>query len=141
MKSYLSGLTVVVAGLSLAASVGAQQPSGARAAAGGSSSRIGRPTTTGTSTGQPIDRRVVTQAPVSSAVPGVSVPATSGGVWPYSYYVLSPYPARGYVDYGPLDQFPFHGRAYGNPGDRWSWYYMGGGDRRYLAKYYYPLLP
>lgn len=75
----------------------------------------------------------------TSIVSGPAAPA-GGQVLPYSYYVTSPSPARIYVDYGPGDQFPFYGRAYGNPGDRWSWYYMGGGDRRYLAKYYYPLL-
>jgi len=40
----------------------------------------------------------------------------------------------------PGDQFPFHGRPYGSPNDRWSWYNMGGGSSRYLAKYYYPIL-
>jgi hypothetical protein len=90
---------------------------------------------------QPLNRRVVATAPVTSFAPGAYAQPVPGGVWPYSYYVLTPYPARGYVEYGPVDQFPFHGRAYGNPGDRWSWYYMGGGDSRYLAKYYYPILP
>ena len=53
---------------------------------------------------------------------------------------FGPETARIYVEYGASDQFPFQGRAYGNPSDRWSWYYMGGGDSRYLAKYYYPPL-
>ena len=65
---------------------------------------------------------------------------TQGQVMPYSYWVSAPKPARIYVEYGASDQFPFQGRAYGNPSDRWSWYYMGGGDSRYLAKYYYPPL-
>jgi hypothetical protein len=59
----------------------------------------------------------------------------------YSYYVSAPNPARVYAGLGSGDQFPFYGRPYGNPGDRWSWYYMGGGANRYLAKYYYPILP
>jgi len=63
-----------------------------------------------------------------------------GPVMPYSYWVSAPQPARIYVEYGASDQFSFHGRAYGNPSDRWSWYYMGGGDSRYLAKYFYPPL-
>jgi hypothetical protein len=78
---------------------------------------------------------------VSAGVPVImGSPLETGQVLPYSYYVSAPNPARVYVPYGSSDQFPFYGRAYGNPGDRWSWYYMGGGDRRYLAKYYYPLL-
>lgn len=59
----------------------------------------------------------------------------------YSYWVANPGPARTYVSYGALDQFPFQGRPYGSPSDRWSWYYMGGGNSRYLTRYYYPLLP
>ena len=59
---------------------------------------------------------------------------------PYSYYAVAPAPARVYVPYGSNDQFPFLGRAYGSPGDRWSWYTLGGGSSRYLARYYYPPL-
>jgi hypothetical protein len=59
---------------------------------------------------------------------------------PYSYYAVAPTPARVYVPYGANDQFPFLGRAYGSPGDRWSWYSLGGGSSRYLARYYYPPL-
>ena len=59
---------------------------------------------------------------------------------PYSYYAVAPAPARVYVPYGANDQFPFLGRAYGSPGDRWSWYTLGGGSSRYLARYYYPPL-
>ncbi len=72
--------------------------------------------------------------------PVVTTFRTQGQVMPYSYWVSAPKPARMYVEYGVSDQFPFQGRAYGNPSDRWSWYYMGGGDSRYLAKYYYPPL-
>jgi len=79
--------------------------------------------------------------PISGgAAPVVTTFPTQGQVMPYSYWVSAPKPARIYVEYGASDQFPFQGRAYGNPSDRWSWYYMGGGDSRYLAKYYYPLL-
>ncbi|MGZ3471271.1 MAG: hypothetical protein ACXWO1_17075 [Isosphaeraceae bacterium] len=79
--------------------------------------------------------------PISGGVaPVVTTFSTQGQVMPYSYWVSTPKPARIYVEYGAIDQFPFQGRAYGNPSDRWSWYYMGGGDSRYLAKYYYPPL-
>jgi hypothetical protein len=119
MNLKLSGLTAVTAGLVLVANVEAQQMSMSHS----------------------YSRWIVTTAPAGTVAPGVDVPSVRGGVWPYSYYVLTPYPARGYIEYGSGDQFPFYGRAYGNPGDRWSWYYMGGGDSRYLAKYYYPILP
>jgi hypothetical protein len=79
--------------------------------------------------------------PISGgSAPVVTTFPTQGQVMPYSYWVSAPKPARIYVEYGASDQFPFQGRAYGNPSDRWSWYYMGGGDSRYLAKYYYPPL-
>jgi hypothetical protein len=71
---------------------------------------------------------------------GPTVTQGQGTILPYSYWVTAPNPARVYVEYGAADQFPFYGRAYGNPGDRWSWYYMGGGSARYLARYHYPLL-
>jgi hypothetical protein len=60
---------------------------------------------------------------------------------PYSYYAAWPWPARGYVPYGPGDQFPFYGQPYGHPYDRWTWPYLGGGYNRYLARYYYPPIP
>ncbi len=88
----------------------------------------------GITVGQPI----VTET--SGFQPVVAGTSGTGRILPYSYYVTAPAPARVYEGFGPTDQFPFYGRAYGNPGDRWSWYYMGGGDRRYLAKYYYQLL-
>jgi len=79
-------------------------------------------------------------APVPTLTPVVtSLPAVQQ-VLPYSYWVLAPNPSRVYVEYGEIDRFPFYGRPYGNPSDRWSWYYLGGGDSRYLAKYYYPIL-
>jgi len=60
---------------------------------------------------------------------------------PYSYYVTFPAPARTYVEYGAMDQFPFQGQAYGNPGDRWSWSGMMGSRAAGLDRYYYQLLP
>jgi hypothetical protein len=72
--------------------------------------------------------------------PVITTYQAQGPVLPYSYWVSAPHPARIYVEYGATDQFPFYGRAYGSPNDRWSWYYMGGGNSRYLAKYYYPPL-
>src|SRR5690349_14292159 len=47
--------------------------------------------------------------------------------YPYSYYAAFPYPAREYVPYGSNDLFPFYGRPYGHPYDRWSWQYMSTG--------------
>lgn len=40
----------------------------------------------------------------------------------YSYYATPPglFP-RTYVPYGSHDEFPFYGRPYGRPTDRWSW--------------------
>lgn len=40
----------------------------------------------------------------------------------YSYYATPPgmFP-RTYVPYGSNDEFPFYGRPYGRPTDRWSW--------------------
>jgi len=99
---------------------------------------IGEPIVSGGSVGLPVvSGEVLTAIPTT---PVVTTFPTQGQVMPYSYWVSAPKPARLYVEYGASDQFPFQGRAYGNPGDRWSWYYMGGGDSRYLAKYYYPPL-
>ena len=100
------------------------------------------PAVPGTLVGEPIvprrDRGATRQR---RAADGQSddVPA-QGQNLPYSYWVSAPQPAQIYVEYGAIDQFPFQGRAYGSPNDRWSWYYMGGRDSRYLARYYYPPL-
>ncbi len=48
-------------------------------------------------------------------------------------------PAREYVPYGQNDPFPFHGRAYGHPYDRYSWTTMTGYNDL-LSRYYYPPL-
>lgn len=78
-----------------------------------------------------------------ASAPGTVAPAFSSpaSVPPYSYYAAFPWPARGYVPYGPGDQFPFYGQPYGHPYDRWTWPYLGGGYNRYLARYYYPPIP
>jgi len=92
---------------------------------------------TGGIVGQPVDSGVVIGGPATYVATSSIAPA-QGQILPYSYWVSSP--SRIYVEYGPGDQFPFHGRPYGSPNDRWSWYNMGGGSSRYLAKYYYPIL-
>lgn len=108
---------------------------------------------------QPIPYRGIATQPavVGSLVMEASTPGTVSTIQPklsgnpagaaggrmaeYSYWVANPGPARTYVSYGPVDQFPFRGNPYGSPNDRWSWYNMGGGNNRYLTRYYYPLLP
>ena len=87
-----------------------------------------------------VGQSVVSRGFPTTATPGVASYSTQGQILPYSYWVTAPQPARIYVEYGATDQFSFQGRAYGSPNDRWSWYYMGGGNGRYLARYYYPLL-
>ena len=99
----------------------------------------GQPIATGGIIGQPVDSGVVIGGPITHVGTSAITPV-QGPVLPYSYWVSHPAPSRVYVEYGPGDQFPFHGRPYGSPNDRWSWYYMGGGPSRYLAKYYYPIL-
>jgi hypothetical protein len=142
MKLKLRALAVAAC-LSVASNVGAQQLSGTCPPAGGSwpAGAARDPARIEISASQPLNGHVVTRALASTSVTAIGRQSIRGGLWPYSYYVLTPYPARGYVEYGPVDQFPFYGRAYGKPADRWSWYYMGGGGSSYLAKYYYPILP
>ncbi len=98
---------------------------------------VGESIVSGGIVGQPISGGLATASPVVSSL--TTSPA-QGQILPYSYWVSAPQPARMYVEYGAIDQFPFQGRAYGSPNDRWSWYYMGGGESRYLARYYYPPL-
>jgi hypothetical protein len=98
---------------------------------------IGQPIAGGGVAGQPTGSGVVIGGPVTYVGTSTALPA-QGQVLPYSYWVSSP--SRIYVEYGPSDHFPFHGRPYGSPNDRWSWYTLGGGSSRYLAKYYYPIL-
>ena len=83
---------------------------------------------------------VIMSTPIWTPAPVVTGFPAQQQVLPYSYWVLAPNPSRVYVEYGEIDRFPFYGQPYGNPTDRWSWYYLGGGDSRYLAKYYYPIL-
>jgi len=99
----------------------------------------GQPIATGGIIGQPVNSGVVIGGPITQ-VGSSAITPVQGPVLPYSYWVSHPAPSRVYVEYGPNDRFPFHGRPYGSPNDRWSWYYMGGGPSRYLAKYYYPIL-
>ncbi len=63
---------------------------------------------------------------------------SSAYVPPYSYYAALPFPARGYVPYGSVDEYPFYGQPYGHPYDRWTWPYLSGGYNAYLSRYYYP---
>jgi hypothetical protein len=98
---------------------------------------VSQPPIAGTIVGQPVGSGVVIGGPATSVGTSTVLPA-QGQVLPYSYWVSSP--SRIYVEYGSGDQFPFHGRPYGSPNDRWSWYTMGGGAGRYLARYYYPIL-
>jgi hypothetical protein len=83
---------------------------------------------------QVVVSRTWTPAPVY----GETVYYSPAYVPPYSYYAALPWPARGYVPYGPNDGFPFYGTPYGHPYDPWTWPYMSGGYYRYLARYYYP---
>jgi hypothetical protein len=59
-----------------------------------------------------------------------------GMIYPYSYSVTAPLPARGYVPYGANDIFPYYGRPYGHAYDKWTWESLSGGSS--LARYYYP---
>ena len=52
----------------------------------------------------------------------------------YSYYFAPGLPAREYV--GP-PEFPFYGKPYGHPNDRWSWGALSGGYQGTLSRYYY----
>ncbi len=74
----------------------------------------------------------------SSAYAPAPVTAPAGRVYPYSYYVAFPNPARTYVPYGTTDEFPFQGRSYGHPYDPWSWNHLSGGYYNSLARYYDP---
>ncbi len=113
------------------ADANAQQYSGASP---GTWTFLGEP---GGFVGQPVIGGSASAGPITT----IFAPAPAQGrILPYSYWVTTPQPARIYVEYGANDRFPFYGRPYGSPNDRWSWYYMGGGDSRYLARYYYPPL-
>jgi hypothetical protein len=57
---------------------------------------------------------------VSTSNAGVSFPTQATRYFPYSYYAAAPFPAREYVGYG-FNDFPFYGKPYGSPNDRWSW--------------------
>jgi hypothetical protein len=115
--------------------------------AGAAGSVTAQPAVVGGIVGQTVLATGVTGTPMVIQAGSVGVPEgtmttlpSQGPVLPYSYWVSAPSPARVYVEYGVGDPFPFYGRPYGSPGDRWSWYNMGGGSSRYLARYYYPPL-
>jgi hypothetical protein len=138
MRPMQAGVVAALALLIVVDNAAAQQSRGTGLAAGSS---VRGPVHGSAVVGQPvISRGVLTATPMTYAASIVTTLPAQGQVMPYSYWVSAPNPARIYVEYGAIDQFPFHGRAYGSANDRWSWYYMGGGDSRYLAKYYYPLL-
>ena len=138
MKASLAGFVIVLGLLSTEKDASAQQPCAACAATPAYGTA---PFSGAVYTGETVvSGDVLINTPVGSAAPVVMSYGSQPRVLPYSYYAAFPNPARVYVGYGGADQFPFQGRAYGHPGDRWSWYYMGGGDSRYLAKYYYQLL-
>lgn len=67
---------------------------------------------------------------------GISGVPDGGVVYPYSYAVTAPLPARGYVGYGSNDLFPYYGRPYGHAYDRYSWSTLSGSGS--MARYYYP---
>ena len=157
MRAMLGGLLSAGAFLVLAGNAAAQQsyaapvgipaspsqPVGARAVPAQTMAPgtiIGQPVIAGAIVGQPVASGSLVGSPAGFPPPVVTTFPAQGNPLPYSYWVSAPNPSRVYVEYGSLDQFPFHGRPYGSAGDRWSWYYMGGGDSRFLARYYYPPL-
>jgi hypothetical protein len=100
---------------------------------------VSEPVVTGSFVIEPVaSTDVLMAAPTTDVTPIVTPSQGQGTILPYSYWVSAPNPSRIYVEYGTIDQFPFHGRPYGNTSDRWSRYYMGGGDSRYLAKVLLP---
>lgn len=126
MKRFVSVLALMLAGAMLAAEARSQECCGAAVAGGAPAAGVELTQTAGAlNTGGTL----------------ISGQPMQGPILPYSYYASPAVPARVYVPYGATDSFPFRGQAYGNPGDRWSWYSMGGGSQRYLARYYYPILP
>jgi len=138
MRPMQARIVAALALLFVVDNAAAQQSRGTGLAAGSS---VSGPVYGSAVVSQPVvSGEVLTALPTTSAAPVVTTFPAQGQVMPYSYGVSALNPARIYVQYGAIDQFPFHGRGYGIPGDRWSWYYMGGGDSRYLAKYYYPPL-
>jgi hypothetical protein len=144
MRTIQIGIAAALVFSGLIGETEAQQYSGGGLAVGtyvsgpiSPASGVGPSVFSGGLVGQPLVSGEILTATTTSVI--TTFP-TQGQVLPYSYWVSAPQPARIYVEYGPSDQFPFQGRSYGSPNDRWSWYYMGGGASRYLAKYYYPPL-
>ena len=143
MRMLRVGVVVVPVLFIVVARTEAQQYSGTGLAAG---TYVSGPISAGAVGGQPlsaaglVSQPLVNQEILTTTASRATTFPMDGRVMPYSYWVSAPQPGRIYEQYGPSDQFPFRGRAYGSPNDRWSWYYMGGGDSRYLARYYYPPL-
>jgi hypothetical protein len=84
--------------------------------------------------------RMPTSYGTMSYARGYSSPATAGQPtrsYSYSYYTLSPLPARTYVPYATND-FSFYGVPYGHPYDPWTWPMMSGYSATGLARYYDP---
>lgn len=81
----------------------------------------------------------------SRYVAPATAPGTAGVpsyIAPYSYFAAPEgFPARTYVGLGQSDLFPFHGRPYGYPYDRWTWSGMSGSPPQSLIRYYYPPVP
>lgn len=79
--------------------------------------------------------------PIPSAVSWPALPTSVGvlpaQIFPYSYDAAFPGPARVYAPYGENDIFPYSGRGYGHPYDRWSWSTLSGFPDS-LNRYYYP---
>ena len=144
MRKMQFGSIAALISLILIGEIQAQQCSATGVAAGSSMSGpiLPGPIVNQTMYSRGLSAQPLVSGDVLSAAPTsvITTFPTQGQVLPYSYWVSAPQPARIYVEYGTTDQFPFRGRAYGSPNDRWSWYYMGGGGSRYLAKYYYPIL-
>ena len=130
MRPMIAACCVAIVSLSFVASAEAQVLGTTLGAPGAGPAFLGEATA---------GSALSTATPTSYVGPAASSPPQPI-VLPHSYYVTAPRPARVYVEYGPADRFPFYGRPYGSPNDRWSWYYMGGGPSRYLARYSYPLL-
>lgn len=94
-----------------------------------------QPTTTYYST--PSRAPSYASTPYSSYYSGPASTYRPTRVYSYSYYTLSPLPARTYVGYGSND-FPYQGAPYGHPYDPWTWPMMSGAYTSGLARYYDP---
>ena len=122
MRAMLAGVFAAGACLTAAGNVMAQQGYGTASAVPGSGSQAvyssgipAQPVVIGTSAGG-VNGSLASQGVLISTPAGVSTSAVStlssqNNALPYSYWVSAPNPSRIYVQYGSVDQFPFHGRA------------------------------